>query len=120
MALKSTKTGTDDFSTYSKLSMGYCHNYIASWDYAPNVCGYPWTNVNYDGTNENKTSFSSGDGYPTYNRMDESGQIYMIFPEGISDGDILEIESLLHTGNSHPLTTTWKYVFVEENQMTAG
>ena len=36
----------------------------------------------------------------------------MIFPEGES-GDILEIESLLHTGSSHPMTTTWKYVFVE-------
>ena len=105
--------GNPDFSTYSNLSMGYCHNYIASWDYAPSACGNPWTNVNYDGTNENKTSFSSGDGFPTYNRLDESGQVYMVFPEGISDGDILEIESLLHIGSSNALTTTWKYVYVE-------
>ncbi len=111
--------GNGNFSTYSSLSMGYCHNYIASWDYAQNACGNPWTNVNYDGTNENKTSFSSGDGYPAYTRMNESGQVCMIFPEGES-GDILEIESLLHIGDRHPLTTTWKYVFVEENQMTAG
>ena len=111
--------GNGNFSTYSSLYMGYCHNYLANWDYAEYACGNPWTNVNYDGTNENKTSFSSGDGYPAYTRMNESGQVCMIFPEGES-GDILEIESLLHIGDRHPLTTTWKYVFVEENQMTAG
>ena len=111
--------GSGNFSTYSSLYMGYCHNYLANWDYAEYACGNPWTNVNYDGTNENKTSFSSGDGYPAYTRMNESGQVCMIFPEGES-GDILEIESLLHIGDRHPLTTTWKYVFVEENQMTAG
>ena len=111
--------GNGSFSTYSSLYMGYCHNYLANWDYAEYACGNPWTNVNYDGTNENKTSFSSGDGYPAYTRMNESGQVCMIFPEGES-GDILEIESLLHIGDRHPLTTTWKYVFVEENQMTAG
>ena len=104
--------GNGNFSTYSSLYMGYCHNYLANWDYAEYACGNPWTNVNYDGTNENKTSFSSGDGYPAYTRMNESGQVCMIFPEGES-GDILEIESLLHIGDRHPLTTTWKYVFVE-------
>ena len=111
--------GSGNFSTYSSLYMGYCHNYLANWDYAEYACGNPWTNVNYDGTNENKTSFSSGDGYPAYTRMNESGQVCMIFPEGES-GDILEIESLLHIGDRHPLTTTWKYVFVEEDHMTAG